>query len=208
MNFSFFASLIFFILWTTVLMKQRGAKESNLKQKFWDKERRANATIRKNLDDLIFVKIPFEHLPFSLLATNTEVQKIQKQLYDMAELPIVNFSGIINTDLKLRYGVANLPLLTEYDQNYTALARTLQKWAVLLHQANEHFAAVTVLEYAMETGTDISSSFELLARLYILTGTPEKIDALKEKASALTTIMRGPILRILDTVLSESTPRT
>ena len=126
----------------------------------------------------------------------------------MEDAPIVNFSGITNTDLKLRYGAANLPLLTEYDQNYTTLARTLQQWAVLLHKANENSAAITVLEYAMETGTDIRGSFELLARLYIMTGTPEKIDTLKEKANAITTIMRGPILRILDNVLPESTPRT
>ena len=39
-------------------------------------------------------------------------------------------------DLKLEYGTANINDLSQYDQNYTLLVRTLQKWAEALAAAD------------------------------------------------------------------------
>ena len=70
------------------------------------------------------------------------------------------------TDLKLTYGAPNLPLLSEYDENFTLLISTLQKWASLLYDAGQTAEAQTVLEFAVSAGSDISGSYKLLASIY------------------------------------------
>ena len=43
----------------------------------------------------------------------------------LKEKKILNLSGFTNTDLKLEYGVGNLTELTDYDNNYVTLSRSL-----------------------------------------------------------------------------------
>ena len=53
-----------------------------------------------------------------------KVEDYKQIILTLKDLPIVNFTGISNTELKLRYGAPNIDLLTQYDQNYTLLVRT------------------------------------------------------------------------------------
>jgi len=64
-----------------------------------------------------------------------KVMEFHRILHDLANAPIVNFTGFSNTDLKLEYGAPNIDLLMRYDQSYTTLVRTLQQWAEKLYQA-------------------------------------------------------------------------
>lgn len=98
---------------------------------------------------------------------------------------MVNLTGFSNTDLKLEYGTANISDLTEYDQNYTVLIRTLQKWADILTEAGYVKESVALLEFAVSTGTDISRTYYMLADYYASRARYSEIDRLREVAKTL-----------------------
>jgi len=168
-------------------------KEKN----FWERERAANSVRRKPLDDLEYISIPKESLPMLIMAEHPDVAECHQIILDLSTEKIVNLTGISNTDLKFQYGAPNINLLTEYDQNYTMLARTLQKWAAILYENGYVEETKTILEFAISTRTDISKSYYLLADIYLRDGQPEKIASLIEVAGTLNSAMKDSIVRTL-----------
>ena len=131
---------------------------------------------------------------------DNDCQSAVKVFDSLKDQKIVNLTGISNTDLKLAYGAPNLPILAQYDQNYTVLARSLDRYASFLTKSGNTDDAVKVLEFAVETGSDISSTYKQLVALYQSNGIKDKIPSLKEKASSLNSVMSPSILRYLDSV--------
>ncbi|MBO5292036.1 MAG: hypothetical protein J6B10_02520 [Lachnospiraceae bacterium] len=194
------ASLILFIFWMQFMLSKRQRDSSTQELSFWEKEAKANSTRRKPLDTLDYIIIPTKELPMYILEENEEIQSILSTMEALTQKKIVNLTGISNTDLKLQYGAPNLPLLMEYDQNYTLLARTLQKWASVLYEAQYTKEAQTVLEFAMTTKTDVTASYILLARIYQKTGYPSRIDELKTLAATLRSASKTLILKKLEEI--------
>ncbi|MDR2889801.1 MAG: hypothetical protein LBV33_08210 [Lachnospiraceae bacterium] len=197
MNFGILASLIVFCVWLAYEIRKSKKIESRHKKSFWDLENEANNTRRKPLDDLVYITIPFDILPFNLLTDDAEIAECHQTLRSLSEHPVVNFTGISNTDLKLRYGAPNIDLLSQYDQRYTLLARTLQKWAERLASDGYIAEPITILEFAVSTGTDVSRSYFLLADLYQRLGRREDIERLIPAAELLNSTLRNHIVERL-----------
>lgn len=198
----FLSSLIVFCGLIAYENKKHRRMEEKFSQDFWKREEMANNVRKKSLDNLPYVILPFEHLPMDVLSENAEVAECHRQLTFLSSQKIVNLTGYTNTDLKLEYGTANITCLTEYDQNYTLLVRTLQEWAEALYKHNYINEAITVLEFAVSTETDVSHSYYLLADLYDAVGTPEKKADLLSVAEKL----RSPLKKIIVRTLQESGP--
>jgi len=197
MKMPFFASSIVFCIWLFYELKKQRRKEARLTESFWEREATANNTRKKPLDDLEYISIPFDFLPMNVLEEEEEVAECHRLLFALSEQRIVNLTGLSNTDLKLRYGAPNLTALTDYDQNYTVLVRTLQKWASLLYQAGYTEETKTILEFAVSTKTDISASYAMLSEIYKKNGQPQKIESLLQIAEGLNSAMKPAIVRIL-----------
>lgn len=197
MNLILFASTLIVIIAIAIASFKNNKTTAALQQDFWEKERAANSTRRKSLDDLPYIKLPMEIFPMELLSDVPKVKDYQQIILSLQELPIVNFTGLSNTELKLRYGAPNIDLLTSYDQNYTLLARTLQQWAKALYDGGFPSQACQLLEFAVSTGTDVSATYRLLCQIYQEQGTPEKIRNLYPIAETLNSAMQKTIVRIL-----------
>ncbi|MDD3205078.1 MAG: hypothetical protein PHS74_04985 [Lachnospiraceae bacterium] len=197
MKLPFFASFIVFVVWLTYELKKHQRINQKAKDSFWEIEAKANSTRRKSLEKLSYITIPFEHLPMDLLTEDTTIQDIHKTLDTLKTKQIVNLTGFTNTQLKLEYGAPNINLLTEYDQNYTSLARTLQTWADYLYKKEYIAEAKTVLEFAVSTKTDVSKTYKLLADIYFTEGNFQKIEELITVASTLNSAMKNSIVRTL-----------
>ena len=168
-------------------------------EQFLERESAANLVRKQSLDDLTYIRIPEDFFNFSYNAeADPDAAEAMTILNSIREEQIVNFTGLTNTDLKLSYGAANLPLLSRFDQNYTLLARALQSLAEYLVRKEQKKDAIRVLEFAVETRTDISASYKLLGDLYIENGSPEKVDDLIPKAAALNSALSGAIVRSLE----------
>ena len=197
MNFPFFASFIVFIIWLSYELSKHKRMDAEIEQSFWKKERQANNTRRQSLDDLEYITIPFDNLPMDILADDEQVADYHNTLRFISESPIVNFTGITNTDLKLQYGAPNIDLLTRYDQNYTTLVRTMQQWASYLYDKGYSKEAKSILEFAISTRSDVSGSYKLLCKIYQEENTPEKIKELYPVAESINSVMKKTIVRIL-----------
>ncbi len=202
MKFPCLASLIVFIIWLHYRMKRGERDVEKATRLFWEKEAKANDVRRKPLDALRYIEIPLDMLPLDAMKDDPEIIDCIEQVKTLSECKVVNFTGISNTDLKLAYGAPNMPILAEYDQNYTLLVRTLQKWADLLYRADLLNEARSVLEFAVSTGTDVSKSYKLLASIYRKTGKEAKISELINAANAL----HSPLTKSIVRALQESDP--
>lgn len=197
MKIPFLASLFIFLLVLGRALKKSTCSMEKEQQSFWQKERSANSVRKKSLDCLDYLSIPLEHLPTKVHSEDSFIKEYIEILTTLSECKIVNFTGISNTDLKLAYGTANITVLTEYDQNYTILVTTLQKWADRLYSLKDMDSAETVLEYAVSVGSDVTQTYLLLAEIYKKQGTGERIEELMTAAGKLTTPSGKIILRKL-----------
>lgn len=197
MNFLLNASVLIFSAGIFLYLKFNKDKKSTPTEDFLERERAANSTRRKPLDDLDYIAIPLEEFPMSLLEDVPKVDDYKQIIRSLSEQPVVNFTGLSNTELKLQYGAPNIDLLMRYDQNYTLLARTLQQWAQALYDAGFVDEARRMLEFSVSTGTDVSGTYRLLCQIYQEQRTPEKIGSLYPVAETLRSAMQGTIVRIL-----------
>ncbi len=169
---------------------------------FWKREREANQTRKKSLDNLCYITIPLDQLPTDRHEDNEIIADCISTITTLSTQKIVNLTCISNTDLKLTYGTANITVLSEYDQNYTLLVTTLQKWADTLYSLGDLSSTRTLLEYAVSIDADITKTYSLLASLYDQAGETEHIASLFQKATALS----SPSGKIIVRKLQETYP--
>lgn len=197
MNLGFLASFIAFILLISITIKRQAKKKKADEDSFWARERAANSVRRKPLDGLKYITIPLERFPTHLLNDNTDVLECIEILENLTSEKIVNLTGYSNTDLKLEYGTANITELSEYDQNFTVLVRTLQKWADLLLESGYQKEAAQLMEFAVASGTDISRTYYLLAEYWVNNGRAGQVDDLISLASNLKSSNKDKIVKHL-----------
>lgn len=181
--------------------KKDDRRRERAKQQFWDREAEANTVRRKDLTFLNYLNIPLNSLPMSDTGDD-EISEYQDTVRRLSGKRILNLNGLSNTDLKMEYGAANLPDLTEYDNNYITLVNILAKWGARLIELERYDDAVAVLEYGISIKSDVSRNFYLLADEYRRRNEPDKIDALTEAAGQLESIMKKPILQKLAEIRS------
>lgn len=193
----FLSSLIVFCMVIALTNRRHKKMIEKFEKDFWDRETRANNTRKKSLANLAYISIPDYLIPENFMPEDAEASELFETLRYLSNQKIVNLTGYTNTDLKLEYGTANITCLSEYDQNYTLLARTLQHLAEILYKSGRIKEARTVLEFAVSTDTDVSHSYYLLADIYEAEGEYDKKAALIEKAGSLRSTMKNVIVRTL-----------
>ncbi len=94
--------LILFILFIAVItfaIKMADSAQAKVTEEFWEKERKANSTLRGDTTDLCYITIPEKVFPLN----NDKIN-----------------------DLKLKYGILNFKKLSEYDDNFTKFVSMLE----------------------------------------------------------------------------------
>lgn len=163
--FPFLTVFMILIVALTVCLKRNTHKEKQRQEAFWDRESRANCTRRKDLSTLPYIVIPSELLHVSGDSDESLSQELET-LSELSQKKIVNLNHYTNTDLKLKYGAANLPTLMEYDDNYTTLICTLVKISRILMEQSQPQEAISYLEFGVTCKSDITENYVLLAKLY------------------------------------------
>ena len=209
MKFPFLASFILLCIVMNLLMRRTSRKTEEQEASFWEKELQSNNVRKKSLENLEYIHIPFDLLPFGTAGDDPTLQAAENELTALKDEKIVNLTGITNTDLKLEYGTANITPLTQYDQNYTALVCSLQKWGQALYDLGRFEDSAKVLEFAVKTRSDITATYRLLVDLYkTKLGFNEeeiqrKLDGLVPIAKNLNSLSRQTILKLLQPQESE-----
>lgn len=207
MNFPFFASFLIFILVIQHNIRKNAKAQTREEEAFWTREFSANHVRKQNPDDLTY--IVFQTEPFyplnllesetcpEFLAGNPEVKEILSRFLFLEEQKIVNLNKYTNTDLKFKYGVANLNILTEYDTNFNELITLLHNYGSIFAKNGFETQALSILEYAISIGSDISGTYMLCAKIYQENNQCDKIDWLKKEAEKISTSRKNSIIRKL-----------
>lgn len=188
---------LLFLVWISYSKARTQRKEREQEAAFWQKEEEANATRRKDISLLDYVRIPLDQLPFGIRPKDETLADCEAQIRALADQKILNLTGKTNTEIKLAYGAANLPFLDECDQRFTSLARTMQRWGARLYELSLTQEAKCVLSYAVSWGSDIKGSYVLLGRIYREEHNTAALADLKERARLLNSLMKEPILKAL-----------
>lgn len=197
MKLTLLASLIIFCSLLSAVTKRNKKNYQQINAEFWAREEASNNVRKKSLDDLDYVTIPLESLPLYAMTDNSTVCEYIETLRTLSTEKIVNLNGFSNTDLKLAYGTANLPVLSAYDDNYTSLVTTLQRLAAQYHDNGYVKEAEELLTYALSIGSDVGHSFYLLARIYDESGRSEEVISLYNHATELNSAFAKAIVRTL-----------
>lgn len=192
--FPFLAIFITFCLVLTYYIKKNDASQQKVEEEFWEKERLSNTIRKQDISKLDYITIPLEKIP-EKLHTSTE-----KKLFALAEKPMLNFTGITNTDLKLKYGTANITVLSEYDNNFTNFVALLPEYTQELLDAGQKQTAQMLLEFAVDCKADSCKIYHQLAVIYQENNCPEKIQQLLTKSETLPELTQKAIQKDLSSM--------
>lgn len=172
------------------------------KQKFWNRESESNFVRRADISNLDFLKPDFDKLPLDA-AKKIGLSDIVSNLEKMSDKKILNLAQYTNTDLKIMYGPANLDSLSEYDNNYTVLIRTLNTLGDALYEKGDSDNAKRIYEYAISIGSDISNTYIKLGTIYYESNDTAAFDLLLDKADKLTSLSASLITTKLNNIKSD-----
>ena len=192
-----FGWIMIFVVVVSYKRRKADRTRENKERDFWERENAANATRKQDISNLNYVDFTGVSLPFARFSDDF-LHQCEEQILKLKDEKILNLTGITNTDLKLKYGAANLTFLTQCAQNFTLLARTLNSWGQRLKELSHTEEAIQVLTFAVSIESDIKNTYQLLAELFLQTGQQEKLKDLKSSASNLNSLMKEPILAMLD----------
>ncbi len=182
--------LIFIIVLNISLRKQRRSQEE-VDRKFWDRELAANNTRKQDITKLDYITIPSDMIPQNL---HTETEQA---LVELSSKKMLNLINQTNTDLKLKYGVANLEKLSEYEENFTRYIALIPVYANELIDAGQKESAIALLELAVAQHADSCPIYALLAEQYIQNGNSDKVQDLMEQAKSIDSISGSIIVQKL-----------
>ena len=97
MNFLIIASTLILAAAIAVASSKSRKSAAAMEQEFWQRERAANNTRRKPLDDLDYIKLPMEIFPMELLEDIPKVEDYRQIILSLNDQPIVNFTGLTAT---------------------------------------------------------------------------------------------------------------
>ena len=156
-------------------------------EEFLEQESRANSVRKADISALPYVEIPLDELPLDALSA-CGYSALAEKLRALASVKILNLSMYTNTELKLMYGPANLTALSECDNAYTSLIMLLNKIGASLLEADRPDDADKFLSFAISIGSDITTSYTMLATLYAKKHDINRIDRLIGNADSLTSL--------------------
>ena len=156
-------------------------------EEFLEQESRANSVRKADISALPYVEIPLDELPLDALSA-CGYSALAEELRALASVKILNLSMFTNTELKLMYGPANLTALSDCDDAYTSLIMLLNKIGASLLEADRPDDAEKFLSFAISIGSDITTSYTMLATLYAKKHDINRIDRLIGNADSLTSL--------------------
>lgn len=198
-----FCLLIIFCFWLSHQMHKNDEQSAKQSKEFWELEQKANFTRKQSTDDLVRITLP-DTLIFHPDSTNTELVAIEDKIKDTCSHEIINLTGISNTELKLKYGLANLDYLSECDGYFTRLVCQLKEWSELLYKQNLINDCCNVLDFAISINADVTDIYLLRAKIYLADNDSDGVRHLIECAARLNTIRKNSIMDKLSQLLSDN----
>ena len=187
-------------------IKKNKNRDKESVDSYLKRENAANFTRKQDISSLPYIQIPMDELPFDITLNDSKMQSkiddYKEIIKNLSDKPMLNLIGVSNTELKEKYGPANLEKLMIYDQHYSRYIQTLSMYAQCIYEEYPK-EAVKLCEYCLEIGTDIAVSYTLLGKHYLENGNQPAFDMLYTKIPETTSIAGKVIKNKLDALRAE-----
>lgn len=191
----FLICFIVFAIWLRVKMKRGNSGKEEL-DAFLERENQANFARKQDISNLDYLSVNLDDLPFVESSDAKEIS-LQNEVRKNGQRKMIDLSAYTNTDLKEKYGPANLEELSDCDQSYLLFTRNLSLWGTYVYEKKDYIRAKVIMEYAKNIGSDISSVYTTLGNIYAREGDFKKVDALIEEVEASDFALKASILKTL-----------
>lgn len=191
----FLICFIVFAIWLRVKMKRGNSGKEEL-DAFLERENQANFARKQDISNLDYLSVNLDDLPFVESSDAKEIS-LQNEVRKNGQRKMIDLSAYTNTDLKEKYGPANLEELSDCDQSYLLFTRNLSLWGTYVYEKEDYTRAKVIMEYAKNIGSDISSVYTTLGNIYAREGDFKKVDALIEEVEASDFALKASILKTL-----------
>lgn len=178
---SLFVCFIIFCAWLHYEKRKADRKRKKASNAFWEREEQSNHTRNKDISGLPMFRPDVSRIPMPETADENAIY-YQGKVQNATGLPMMDLSGYTNTDLKLAYGTGNFNTLSEYDQNFNDFLMDMSNLGKSYFAAGLLQEAADVYTYCLDSGSDKSTDYEALAKIWSAMGTPEKISGLITEA--------------------------
>ena len=151
-------------------------KQDEVKRKFLEAEEAANAVRKKDIDPELFYTADLSVFPPISADDPFQVIRASKRL-------MIRFEEYVsNLELKKLYGMAQMDLIAQYEENFNEYLKSLTKWAASVAEES-HKDALVILEYVISLGGEFRDSYKLAADIYDANNDKKKLEALTEAAT-------------------------
>ncbi|MBQ1871005.1 MAG: hypothetical protein II147_02330 [Lachnospiraceae bacterium] len=175
------------------LLRARAVKKDQKKRDdFFQKESEANSVKKRDISALPYI-VPDEAL-LNTDSSDPKITELLSELKTFKDKKILNLTGISNTDLKLKYGTANITELSECDDNFTSYCKVLYSIGKAYNEIGDTVSARRFLEYAVGIRTDITDNYVLLANIYRDNNELNRINDLINIAGTLNSLSKQTII--------------
>lgn len=198
----FILFVIFILIFQHNLRKQSTTLEKSRKE-FWELEEKSYFSRKEPIEPELFLKTNSESLPKNSREFFQEKGKeslflVQEKCFEVSALPMINLSDTLNSQVRLKYGAANLGLIQNYEINYNSYLTHLYKLGKGYSDMGLDNDAILFLEEAINLCSESSDHYILLGQLYKRTNDHKKLDALYQNAQGLNTITKNKVVSALD----------
>ncbi|MCD7826568.1 MAG: hypothetical protein LUH14_11515 [Clostridiaceae bacterium] len=192
----FLICIIVFVIWFRVKLKRADSAKKPERDAFWEREEKANFIRKQDISQLDYLTVSPDALPFGTPVDEQE-EALQTNTKKCISRKMLNLTQYSNTDLKEKYGAANLDELTVYDQNFVSFIRSLCSWGTYLYEKDDLTRAKQIMEYSLSVGSDISAVYTTLAQIYARQNEYPKIDTLIASVENSGIALKDSIIRQL-----------
>ncbi len=193
MGFPILPFFLLFLVLLAIRLNYLKAKRQQQEDEFWAKEREAKITPAKDISNLRYITIPIEKFPLNF-STDEKVIEIENELKELSTHRLLNLTGVTNTELKITYGAPNFETMSKIGDDFDRMCVLLNKYSEALYEADRIDDVISVLEFAVGVGTDVSESYTLLAKCYRAKEMNEKLDMLKNQVEQSRLLLKESIL--------------
>ncbi|MCL2235234.1 MAG: hypothetical protein FWB98_02200 [Defluviitaleaceae bacterium] len=177
--------LVLLFLIMSRMVKRRNDEKRRQSEQMIAEDDEANNARPQEVDVELFFHVNIDDLPLREYSKEEEDKPHspcmwQGKVLKAAEKKMLHFdSPKTNVELKQMFGRANLEFVANYEENFTNFIHAMRHWAEALLSYDQKEDARTVLEIAVESGSEISQTYTLLADIYAGDADKEKLTALK-----------------------------
>ena len=202
----FIIIFIIFIVWTQYEMKKSSKKNKEIEEAFLAREEEANHAPKQDISDLELLSFDENDIPMppeGMFTNEDDITTYIRQIKNLIKEPMIDLSEFSNTDLKLKYGVANFTTLSEYDENYSSYLLLLTNLARGYARRELYELSEKTYKYALSCGSIKLHDYTGLAEVYLATDRPQEISSMIEEIEGSEITRKEGIINELKKVLAK-----